>query len=179
MSEILQKTIEHLPGILNKNSKSMMQRIVEATLEAMSKDPQLGASAYCSLVLKASSNDLIAQFAGALEKSTRAIQEASGRPGSLALGLGLSIEPLDPTTAASGADFVNSDSKFETLCAKVSSMGVEGLRPYSKEIFLAAFDDAFTVSRIDPLENSKILPFARRALDRELVRLYEKLDSLT
>jgi hypothetical protein len=29
------------------------------------------------------------------------------------------------------------------------------------------------------MESGKIMPLARRALDRELVRLYEKLDSLT
>jgi hypothetical protein len=178
MSEILKKTVERLPEILNKNAKSMMQRVVDAALEAMAKDPQLGASAYCSLVLKASSSDLISQFASALEKSTRAIQEAHGKAGTLALGLGLSIEPLDPTMAPSDADFASSNSKFEMLCAKASGLGVEGLRPYGKDIFLGAFDDAFTMSRIDPLEGGKIMPFARRALDRELVRLYEKLDSL-
>ena len=178
MSEILKKTVERLPEILNKNAKSMMQRIVEATLDAIARDPQLGASAYCSLVLKASSNDLVAEFVLGLEKSTRAILEASGRPGTLAFGLGLSIEPLEPAAAPSDADFMNSNSKFEILCAKVRGLGVEGLRPYSKEIFVAALDDAFTMSRIDPSEGGKIMPLARRALDRELVRLYEKLDSL-
>lgn len=178
MSEILKKTVERLPEILDKNAKSMMQRIVEATLDAIAKDPQLGASAYCSLVLKASGNDLVTGFVLALEKTTRAIQEASGKPGPFALGLGLSIEPLDPSAAPSEADFANSNSKFEMLCAKARDLGVEGLRPYGKEIFLAAFDDAFTMSRIEPSEGGKIVPLARRALDRELVRLYEKLDSL-
>jgi len=178
MSEILKKTVERLPEILNKNAKSMMQRIVEATLDAIVNDPQLGASAYCSLVLKASSNDLVTGFVLALEKSTRAIQEASGKPGTLAFGLGLSIEPLDPAAARSDADFLNSNSRFEMLLAKVRGLGIEGLSPYSKEIFLAAFDDAFTISRIEPSEGGKIMPLARRALDRELVRLYEKLDSL-
>lgn len=178
MSEILKKTVALLPEILPKNAKSMMQRIVDAMQNAIAADPQLGASSYRSLLLKMSSDDLVREFDLAIRESMKTIQLAAGGPGVSALGLGLSIEPLDVAEAPSDTDFLSSTARFEKLCAKASGLGVSGLGAYSKDVFLASFNEAFAKSRIDPAEAKKMMPVARQALNGELEKLYEKLDSL-
>jgi len=176
MSEILKKTVALLPEILPKNAKSMMQRMVDAMQNAMAADPQLGASSYRSLLLKMSSDDLVREFDLAIRESMKTIQLAAGGPGISALGL--SIEPLDGAEATSDTDFLSSTALFEKLCAKANGLGVSGLGAYSKDVFLASFNEAFAKSRIDSAEAKKMMPIARQALNGELAKLYEKLDSL-
>lgn len=178
MSEILKKTVALLPEILPKNAKPMMQRIVDAMQNAMTADPQMGASSYRSLLLKMSTDDLVREFDLAIRESMKTIQQASGALGVAVLGLGLSIEPLDGDAGSSDADFLSSTALFKKLCAKASGLGIEGLSAYSFDVFLAALNDAFAKSRIDPVEAKKMMPFARQALNGELAKLYEKLDSL-
>jgi hypothetical protein len=178
MSEILRKTVALLPEILPKNAKSMMQRMVDAMQTAIAADPHLGASSYRSLLLKMSSDDLVREFDLAIRESMKAIQQATGGRGISAMGLGLSIEPLDAAEAPADTDFLSSTALFEKLCAKANSLGIDGLGAYSKDVFLASFNDAFAKSRIDPTEAKKMMPIARQALNGELAKLYEKLDSL-
>ena len=178
MSEILKKTVAQLPEILPKNARSMMQRTVDAMQKAMAADPQLGASSYRSLLLKMSSDDLVREFDLAIRESMKTIQQASGALGVAGLGLGLSIEPLDADAGSSDDDFLSSTALFKKLCAKASGLGIEGLGNYSFDVFLAALNDAFAKSRIDRAEAKKMMPVARLALNGELARLYEKLDSL-
>lgn len=178
MSETLKKTVALLPEILPKNAKSMMQRIVDAMQNAIAADPQLGASSYRSLLLKMSNDDLVREFDLAIRESMKAIQQASGGAGVSALGLGLSIEPMDAAEVPADTDFLSSTAFFEKLCSKASGLGINGLGAYSKDVFLASFNDAFTKSRIDPTEAKKMMPIARQALNGELAKLYEKLDSL-
>ena len=178
MSEILKKTVAQLPEILPKNARSMMQRMVDAMQNAMAADPQLGASSYRSLLLKMSSDDLVREFDLAIRESMKTIQQASGAQGVAGLGLGLSIESLDADAGSSDADFLSSTALFRKLCAKASGLGIEGLGTYSFDVFLAALNDAFAKSRIDRAEAKKMMPAARQALNGELAKLYEKLDSL-
>ena len=180
MSEILKKTVAQLPEILPKNARSMMQRTVDAMQKAMAADPQLGASSYRSLLLKMSSDDLVREFDLAIRESMKTIQQASGARAGAGLGLGLSIEPLDGDADSpdADADFLSSTALFKKLCAKASGLGIEGLGNYSFDVFLAALNDAFAKSRIDRAEAKKMMPVARQALNGELVKLYEKLDSL-
>jgi hypothetical protein len=178
MSELLKKTVALLPEILPKNAKPMMQRIVDAMQSAIAADPRFGASSYRSLLLKMSSDDLVREFDLAIRESMSAIQKVSGGPGLSALGLGLSIEPLDAAEAPSDTDFLSSTALFEKLCAKASSLGVDRLGAYSKDTFLASLNEAFSKSRIEPAEAKTMMPLARQALNGELAKLYEKLDSL-
>jgi len=178
MSEILKKTVAQLPEILPKNARSMMQRMVDAMQNAMAADPQLGPSSYRSLLLKMSSDDLVREFDLAIRESMKTIQQAPGARGGAGLGLGLSIESLDADADSPDADFLSSTALFKKLCAKASGLGIEGLGTYSFDVFLAALNDAFAKSRIDRAEAKKMMPVARQALNGELVKLYEKLDSL-
>ena len=178
MSEILKKTVAHLPEILPKNAKSMMQRIVDATQDAIAADPQFGASSYSALLLKMSSDDLVREFDLAIRQTMSEMHEQSGVPGLSDQWLGLSVEPLEAAEAPTDADFSTSTALFEKLSAKARDLGVDGFGACSKGVFLACFNDAFTNSHIDPGEARKIRPFARQALNGELVKLYAKLDSL-
>lgn len=178
MSESLKKTIALLPEILPKNATSMMQRIVDATQSAIAADPQLGASSYCALLVKMSSEVLVREFDLALRASMSAIQQAAGKPGLSGLGLSLSMEPMDAQAAPSDADFASSTALFKQLCAKAGGLEIKGMDAYSKEVFLAAFNEAFAHSKIDGVEAKKIMSLARQALNGELAKLYAKLDAL-
>jgi hypothetical protein len=178
MSEILKKTVAYLPELLPRNAKSMMQRIVDATQTAIAADPRFGASSYSALLLKMSSDALVREFDLAIRATMSGMQKQAGVPGVSVQWLGLSIEPLEPGGGPPDADFLTSTALFETLCAKAGDLGVDGFGACSKAVFLASFNDAFTNSHIDPDEARKIVPFARQALNGELVKLYAKLDSL-
>ncbi|MEP6792349.1 MAG: hypothetical protein ABI907_13330 [Ramlibacter sp.] len=176
MSEILKKTITQLPQILAKNAPSMMQRMVVAMQSAIAADTQPGASSYGALLLKMSSDDLVREFDLAIRASMDALQQGPG--GLAAFGLGLSIEPLDEAATVDDADFHSSAVLFDKLCAKADALGVDGLRTYGKDLFLAAFNDALAKSRIEPADAQKLVSFGRKALNDELLKLYEKLDAL-
>lgn len=172
----LQKTVDNLPAILQKNAKSMMQRMVDAIQNAIAADPQLGASSYCALLLKMSSNDLVHEFDRAIGESMHSVQQAAG-PGASA-SRWLTIEPLDGLQASAEGDFQSSTVVFDKLTTKAGDLGIQGLGAYGKDMFLAALNEAFIKSRVDPAEADKIMPFARQSLNAELTKLYEKLDSL-
>jgi hypothetical protein len=179
LSEVLKQTIARLPDIMGRNAASMMQRILQATQEAIGAAPNLGPTSYPALVLKASNDDLVRFFDVAIKDAMIEVQRASQGPAFAASGLmGLSIEPIDPANASADSDFSNSTAAFERLSAKATGLGVRGLSACSKNMLLAALEEAFTKSQIGPVEAKAILPHARRALDNELVKLYEKLDSL-
>jgi hypothetical protein len=88
------------------------------------------------------------------------------------------MEPLDGGDAKAEEDFVRSNILFQKLLAKTKVLGITGLDPYRKDIFLAAVNDAFVQSRIDADAAKKLMPLARKALNAEMVRLYEKLGAL-
>lgn len=174
MSEVLKTTVGSLPQILHKNAKAMMQRMVDAMQEAIAADPQLGPSCYCALLLKMSSGDLGREYERALGESLGTIKPSG--PGSSSQWL--SIEPLQAAEALSARDFAGSTELFEQLRTRASGLGVKGLGAYGKDLFIAALKETFDRSKIEPAEVERLMPFARRALDAELAKLYAKLDSL-
>ena len=178
MSDTLKRTIGHLPELLIKNAETMMQRMVDFMLNVVSSDPQLGPSSYLALLLKMSTEDLVSEFEQALTESMVEIQRSAEKPGGPDSGLGLSMQPLDAGDAHAEEDFARSNLLFTKLLAKTKALGITGLAPYRKDIFLAAINDAFVQSRIDADAVKKLMPLARKALNAEMVRLYEKLNAL-
>jgi hypothetical protein len=177
MSESLKTIVARLPEVLCRNAESMMRRMVDAMQHAIAADPQLEGSSYCALTLRMSANDLVREFDRSIRESMDSIKpDARGLAVSVS-GLGLSVAPLDPN-ASSDADFASSTALFDKLCSKAGGVGVDGFGPSSKSVFIAALDDALTKARIDPAEAAKMMPFARQALDHELAKMYEKLDSV-
>jgi hypothetical protein len=175
MSETLKKTIGHLPELLNKNAEVMMQRMLDFMQNVIAADPALGPSSYLALLLKMSTEDMVTEFEQSLAESMVAIQRAAEKPGGPDTGLGLSLQADD---AKEEEDFARSNQLFTKLMDKTKSLGIPGLAPYRKDIFLAAINDAFTQSKIDADATKKLMPLARKALNAELVRLYEKLSVL-
>ncbi len=175
MSEQLQKTVSKLPEILHKNAPAMMQRMIDAMLQAIAADPSLGPSSYCALLLKMSSADLGREYDRALGESLGSIGQPSAAGSS---SRWLSIEPLEAGTALSDGDFSRSTALFDRLRSRAGDLGIKGLGAYGKDLFLAALNEAVARSRIDPAEAEKLMPFARQALDAELAKFYAKLDAL-
>ena len=179
MSEIFKKTIDRLPELLSKNALTMMQRMVLVMQHAIAADRALGTSSYCALLLKLSGDDLAREFDISVKASMLAIKQAGVKSTDFSLGLSLSIEPLESVaTVVSEADFLSADAAFERLLIKANGLKIKGLSTYKKDVFLASVKEAFTKAKVDPAEIERMMPFARRALNGELLNLYEKLAAL-
>ena len=76
------------------------------------------------------------------------------------------------------ADFQAATAAFDRFAARGKSLGMRGLRSYDKDVLWTCLKQAFAKSRVSAEEASKVLPYARRALNDELVRLYVKLEAL-
>ncbi len=179
MSDLFNQTVARLPGILVKNANAMMLRIVAAMQQAIASDQQLADSSYCVLLLKMTADDLASGFERAIKESMAALGSADTGPSFTATGFSLAIEPIaegDGSTEKS--DFQASAVAFDTLCAKGKALGVQGLRNYRRDVLFACLKETFAKSRVSPEEAARVLPYARRALNDELVRLYTKLEAL-
>jgi hypothetical protein len=178
MSEQFKQTVERLPGILVKNAGPMMQRIVSAMQVSIMADQQLPDASYCALLLKMTADDLASGFERAVKESMAALATADANPNFTATGFSLAIEPMEGDGSSEKADFLKASAAFDRLFAKGNALGVKGLRNYDRDVLLACLKDAFAKSRMSTEEAGKVLPYARRALNDELVRLYDKLEAL-
>jgi hypothetical protein len=178
MSEIFNKTVHHLPEILVKNANAMMLRMVSAMQQAIGADTAMENATYCALVLKMTADNLAQEFELAVRASMEAIRRDGGRGQFSASGLALAIEPLESAASSLESDFQTSTEAFDKVCDKADRLGVKGIRLYNKDVILACVSEAFSKSRVEASEAAKMLPFARRALNDELLRLYAKLDAL-
>ena len=175
MSETRNNAIDFLPGMLSQNAQSMMRRMVLAMQEEMAQDRQLANSSYCALLLKLSEPDLVREFDVAIKSAMTAIKKGSNHAEIFTANLSLSLEPVDDAVDSSINDFASSAALFDQLCSVELEHKIESVEAFSKDVFLAALKDAFLKSRIDNTEAAKIMPYARRALNAELVELYGKL----
>ena len=175
MSETRNNAIDFLPGMLSQNAQSMMRRMVLAMQEEMAQDRQLVNSSYCALLLKLSEPDLVREFDVAIKSAMISIKQSSNQTGIFTADLSLSLEPVDDAVDSSINDFASSAALFGKLCSVELEHKIESVEAFSKDVFLAALKDAFLKSRIDNTEAAKIMPYARRALNAELVELYGKL----
>jgi len=178
MSDLFKKTVDHLPEILVKNASPMMLRMVAAMQQAIGADLQMENASYCALVLKMTADNLAQEFDAAVKESMLAIRRDGGKAQFTASGFALSIEPMEAAASSLQADFQTSTAAFDRVCAKANALGVQGVRLYNKDVLLACVSEAFAKSRVETAEAAKMLPYARRALNDELLRLYAKLDAL-
>ena len=178
MSDLFKQTVERLPDILIKNASPMMQRIVAAMQKSIGEDQQLADASYCVLLLKMAADDLAAGFERAIRESMAALRSGDGGPNFSATGFSLAIEPLADDGSTEKADFHLSTVAFDKLLAKGKALGVRGLRNYERDVLLTCMKQSFAKSRVSGEEAAKLLPYARRALNDELVRVYAKLGAL-
>ena len=178
MSDIFKKTVDHLPEILVKNASPMMLRMVAAMQQAIAADLQMENASYCALVLKMTADNLAQEFEGAVRESMAAIRRDSGKAQFSVSGFALAMEPMEAAASSLQADFQTSTAAFDRVCAKAGALGAPAVGLYNKDVMLACVTEAFAKSRVEATEAAKMLPFARRALNDELLRLYAKLDAL-
>ena len=179
MNSPLKKAIDRLPDIMLKNAASMMQRMILTTQNNMTQDPALANAAYCALMLKMSAPDLIREFHAAMEQAMQSLKASAGKSGLFSGGLSLSLElETDASADTSVNDLQPASAAFDTLCACARAHQLEVSSAFGPDIFLTVLKDAFAKSRIDSTEAQKIMPYARSALNTELVNLYGKLGAL-
>lgn len=178
MSDLFQKTIAHLPEILARNASTMMQRMVAAMQQAISADPGFDNASYFTLLLKMGTGDLVREFDVAVRQSMAALKRDLDKSQFTAVGLSLAIEPLELADARAEADFQSSTAAFRALCARAAGLGESGIHAYNKDVLLGAVQEAFAKSRLGAAEAARMLPYARRALNDELHRLYARLEAL-
>lgn len=178
MNEVFKSTVARLPEILSKNAPSMMMRLLASMQSEIEQDRQLANAAYCTLTLKLSAPDLAREFNIAIKDTMTSITVGATSTGINTGGLSLSLDLLDDAIPESNDDFLDSTALFDTLCAHAKAIGVEDVNAFGKDVFLVPLKEAFAKSRIDNQEAAKLMPYARRALDVELTKIYVKLDSL-
>jgi hypothetical protein len=168
----LQKTVDRLPEILEKNAVTMMRRMITRMKTAMEQHAQAGNVSHGALFLKVGENDLVREFERAIKEATSTA--ALGSADSAVAGL--SLEAADGPDAVD--EFETSTALFDRLCANARAVGVKGTGLYHKEVFVGALKDAFEQSRMDRQAMQELRPYARAALNAELLVLYGKLDEL-
>ncbi len=176
MNQTLQQTIDRLPAILVHNAPSMIQRML-VSIKAMIAERGYQANASRGLLfLKVGEADLVREFGVAMAQGAEAVRQKierqRGSPPSLAL------EMLGDAQAHSADDFKTSDDCFSSLCNKAAAAGVVGCDAYDKQVFLTVLQQAFEQSRMDAQALDELMPYARRALNAELCRVYGKLESV-
>ena len=178
MQEALQNAIDRLPELLVKYAPSMMRRIIAAMQEEITQRGQLANPSYKTLLLKMSEADLVREFEIAIKDAMQSVKSKPARQDARADGPSLLLELFDEESASLIADFRGSSDLFEALRGKARKLGATGIDSFGKDAFLKALKAAFDKSRIEPEVMTDLMPYARRALSGELLKVYGKLDAL-
>ncbi len=176
MNPTLQKAIDRMPAILVKNAPSMIQRMLVAMKAMIAERGHQANASHGMLFLKVGEADLVHEFGVAtaqeVEVVRQEIERRRGSPPSLAL------ETFGAADAHPGDDFNTSDACFSSLCNKAAAWGVIGCDAYDKDVFIKILEQAFQQSRMDRQASAELMPYARRALNTELCKLYGKLETV-
>ena len=178
MSELFKQTVARLPEILVKNASPMMLRMVGVMQKSMTEDGQLADASYCVLLLKMTVDELASGSERSIRESMDSLHSGDAGQAASATGFSLAIEPIGDDVSAEKAAFRTASLAFDKLYAKGRSLGVRGLRNYERDVLFTCFKQALAKSRMSSDEAAKMLPYVRRALNDELVRLYTKLEAL-
>lgn len=177
MKQNLSAAVAQLPDAIARGAPLMIGHIIESMQIAIARDAQLPNVSYCSLLLKLGANDMAREFSMELKQAV-AHRRKPKDPGALPSAFGLLLEPIgaaDPSVET----MQNSTELFGRVLAKTEALGINGLQAYGKEFFLAPLREAMVKARIDEDNIARMMPYACRALDAELARLYERLDAVT
>ena len=155
------------------DAPAMIGRIIHHMQAALAQDANLPNIPYCALLVKLSASDIAREFVEAFNEGLTCLAE---KPPSLSsmFTLELSIaDASDPTVEA----LRQSSQWFETLCANAKTRGVKGIHMFGKDVFLTPLREALVKARIDEINVGHLMPYACRALDVELVALYQQTNS--
>jgi hypothetical protein len=179
MATTLKTTIDNFPEILNKNASSLMLRIISKTKASLIDDSNLSNASACNFFLKTATKDLVSNFESILKSSLHEIElkQTSGKTDIFGLSLSLTLDSEGDEEQLAIAK-MKSTVLFDMLCAKGKKNEIAGVGTYDVKLFMNAMREAFNNSKFEDSELVSIFPHAIRALDSELIQLYEKLDCL-
>jgi hypothetical protein len=176
MNPTLQKAIDRMPAILANNAPSMIRRMLVAMKAQIAERGHQANTSHGMLFLKVGEEDLVRAFGVAMEQAVelvrQKIERRRGSPPSL------SLEMFSETDTHLADDFRAADDSFSSLCTKAAAWGVFGCDAYDKDVFLKVLQQAFEQSRMDQQAMAELMPYARKALNTELCKLYGKLESV-
>jgi hypothetical protein len=161
--------------LLRNDATAMMRRMVATMQAEVGKDTKLGNASYCTLLLKLSENDLVKEFAAGIQAEMAPADAEAGFAKTVSAGLSFSLEPMETVELTGQDDFSAATALLSTLKTAAKGHSVVGSSILEKDFFTDLLKDAFQKSRIDGLEATALMPFARRALNTELVALYKRV----
>lgn len=177
MSETMRRVLAQMPDAIAKAAPSMAGRIIAAMQAELARDAQLPHISYCTLLLKVGADDLAREFAEGM-KEAAARKHRPKPPNAVPSAFGLLLEPMDGADPSIGT-MERSTALFGRVVAKSAALGVNGFEAYGREYFLGPFREALAKARVDDPSIARLMPYACRAFDAELVRLYEQLEALS
>jgi len=164
-----------LPEFVAKESPKIIGAIIESMQNALTRDAHLPNIPYCSLLLKLGAADLTREFVAAFEVGATSAPENQSLPRS-----GLSLEMMnDEAEDPSEKTMHQSSGLFEQLRANFKRLGIEGVEAFAKDAFLVPLRQGLIKSRFDEPNVVRLMPYACKALDVELVLLYRRISTLT
>jgi hypothetical protein len=177
MSETLNRILAQMPDAITKAAPSMIGRMIEKMQGALARDAHLPQVSYCTLLLKVGADDVAREFvAGLADVAARKRQPKP--PNALPSGFGMLLEPMNESDPSIGT-MEESTKAFGRMVARATSLGVNGFEAFGKEYFLGPFREALLKARVDEPSVACLIPYACRALDGELVRVYERIEALS
>lgn len=161
------------PKSLVENAPALISRIIDNMQAELARDVHLPNIPYCALIVKLSANDIAREFVEGFKAELTNLPEKSP-PATSMFTLELSFsDVVDPTV-----DALRQSSKlFEALCINAKTRGVEGIHLLGKDVFLTPLREALVKARIDDVNVGNLIPYACRALDLELLALYQRINS--
>jgi uncharacterized protein YigA (DUF484 family) len=175
MKEMLESAVAQMPDAIAKSAPAMVSRIVEAMQLALARDAQLPNMSYCALLMKLGANDVTRAFLADLSEAVAQLRKPLNPAAAATSMAGLWLEPIgeaDPSLDT----MQQSNELFGRVVAKARALGVKGVDAYGKAFFLGPLNQALVKARIDDVNIARIMPYACRALDAELVSLYSRME---
>lgn len=161
------------PQALAEDAPALIGRLLSHMQAALAHDAHLPNIPYCALIVKLSAHDIAREFVKAFNEGLTCLAENPPSLSSLfTLELSFS-DVVDPAVEA----LRQSTQGFETLCANAKKRGVKGIHLYGKDVFLTPLRESLVKARIDEVNVGHLMPYACRALDVELVALYQRTNS--
>lgn len=158
---------ENLSIVWIRDSQSLMMRISASMQTEIAQDNTLENRSYCGLILRLSEPDLVREFVAAMNEAvaSKAVDEFSCE-------FTFSLSPVDFADSTAN-DFASSTTLYKQLCATPGGGLARSVSLFTRDFFLNPLVNAFNRARIDSAEVKKMMPFARRALNLELLQFYQ------
>lgn len=180
MQDDLQRIVAQMPQTLSRDAPAMIGRTVEALQALLARDAHLPNISYCSLLVRLGTTDLTREFVAALSDAASQLSRPAKASAAGMSTFGLSLELVGGADVDPSRDTMRESTElFQQVLAAAKAQGVRGLEAYGKDFFLAALRRAFLSSRFDEENVTRLMPYACRALDAELLRLYRGIDTVS